>query len=286
LQQERSADPLLFIAHYVEQVAASGKLPLELGGNIHLFRQRWWKSTFIPALLTPPPHGGSLPLAHIKLGELLVDRGMLVAQQVCIPKGFCVCIYAAMLVTVTIAQWDDFLVRVRHLSQDHKQLPPAAPAAAALQALASSGSSRAGAPFCSLSILRSSHAQLHEMQVTRVVLPAPLPYPDDYPQALEAACSNDADLSERACVFTLAAFAAGDALAATREWWRSSCVRRHAAAGKYPASCICAIRQRLSRMYSVLCCSSVSTGRHALANLPLRTRPPVRCSLSFRPLPP
>ena len=138
-----------------------------------MFRQRWWKSTFIPALLTPPPHGGSLPLAHIKLGELLVDRGMLVAQQVCIPKGFCVCIYAAMLVTVTIAQWDDFLVRVRHLSQDHKQLPPAAPAAAALQALASSGSSRAGAPFCSLSILRSSHAQLHEMQVTRVVLPLP-----------------------------------------------------------------------------------------------------------------
>jgi hypothetical protein len=68
----------------VQQVAASGKLPLELCGNIHLFRQRWWKSTFIPALLTPPPHGGSLPLAHIKLGELLVDRGMLVAQQVCI----------------------------------------------------------------------------------------------------------------------------------------------------------------------------------------------------------
>ena len=157
-----------------------------------------------------------------------------------------------------------------------------ASAAAALLGNAVAG----GARSCSLSVLRSTHAQLHEMQVTRVVLPAPLPYPDDYPQALEAACSNDADLSERACVFTLAAFAAGDALAATREWWRSSCVRRHAAAGKYPASCICAIRQRLSRMYSVLCCSSVSTGRHALANLPLRTRPPVRCSLSFRPLPP
>jgi hypothetical protein len=82
LQQERSADPLLFITHYVQQVAATGKLPLELVGNIHLFRQRWWKSTFIPALLMPPPHGGSLPLAHIKLGELLVDRGMLQAQQV------------------------------------------------------------------------------------------------------------------------------------------------------------------------------------------------------------
>lgn len=165
-QQERSADPLLFIAHYVQQVAASSKLPLELGGNIHLFRQRWWKSTFIPALLTPPPHGGSLLLAHIKLGELLVDRGMLVAQQVC------TCVYTppCMLVTVTIAQWDDFLVRVRQLSQDHKQLPLAAPAAAALPALASSGGSRPGVPLCSLSILRSSHAQLHEMQVTRVML--------------------------------------------------------------------------------------------------------------------
>jgi hypothetical protein len=66
----------------VQQVAATGKLPLELGGNIHLFRQRWWKGTFIPALLTPPPNGSSLPLAHVKLGELLVDRGMLAAQQV------------------------------------------------------------------------------------------------------------------------------------------------------------------------------------------------------------
>ncbi len=82
LQQQQSADPLLFIAHYVQQVAETGKLPLELGGNIHLFRQRWWKSTFIPALLTPPPNGSSLPLPHVKLGELLVDRGMLAAQQV------------------------------------------------------------------------------------------------------------------------------------------------------------------------------------------------------------
>ena len=59
LQRERSADPLLFIVHYVQQVAPSCKLPLKLCGNIHLLRQRWWKSTFIPALLTPPPHGGS-----------------------------------------------------------------------------------------------------------------------------------------------------------------------------------------------------------------------------------
>ncbi len=55
---------------------------MELGGNIHLFRQRWWKGVFIPALLTPPPSGSSLPPAHVRLGELLVDRGMLAAQQV------------------------------------------------------------------------------------------------------------------------------------------------------------------------------------------------------------
>ena len=41
MQQQRSADPLLFIGDYVQQVAATGKLPLELGGNIHLFRQRY-----------------------------------------------------------------------------------------------------------------------------------------------------------------------------------------------------------------------------------------------------
>jgi hypothetical protein len=66
----------------VQQVAATGRLPPDLGGNIHLFRQRWWKATFIPALLTPPPNGSSLPSPHAKLGELLVDRGMLPAQQV------------------------------------------------------------------------------------------------------------------------------------------------------------------------------------------------------------
>jgi hypothetical protein len=52
-------------------------------------------------------------------------------------------------------------------------------------------------------------------------------------QALEAACSNDADLSQRACIATLAAFAAGHAHAAASEWWRNSCVKRHAAAGGY-----------------------------------------------------
>ena len=41
LQRERSADPLLFIAHYVQQVAPSCKLPLKLCGNIHLLLQRW-----------------------------------------------------------------------------------------------------------------------------------------------------------------------------------------------------------------------------------------------------
>jgi hypothetical protein len=70
----------------VQQVAATGRLPVELGGNIHLFRQRWWSGTFIPALLTPPPNGSSLLPPHAKLGELLVDRGMLPAQQVSQPS--------------------------------------------------------------------------------------------------------------------------------------------------------------------------------------------------------
>ena len=157
LQQQRSADPLLFISDYVRQVAATGKLPLELGGNIHLFRQRWWKGTFVPALLTPPPNGSTLPLAHIKLGELLVDRGMLVAQQV--RRARC-----CNRLALTTTQWDDFLVRVRLLVQDHK--PPPAPCATALQSGVSGGGGRPWLSPCSLPVLRSSHAQQHDMQVT------------------------------------------------------------------------------------------------------------------------
>jgi hypothetical protein len=160
LQQQRSTDPLLFISDYVQQVAATGKLPLELGGNIHLFRQRWWKGTFVPALLTPPPNGSTLPLAHVKLGELLVDRGMLAAQQV--SRVLCD-VRCRSRPALTTAQWDDFLVRVRLLAQDHKP-PPACPAA--LQSSVSGGGGRPWLLPSSLPLLMSTGTQPHDMQVT------------------------------------------------------------------------------------------------------------------------
>jgi hypothetical protein len=190
----------------VQQVAATGRLPPDLGGNIHLFRQRWWRATFIPALLTPPPSGGSLVLAHVKLGELLVDRGMLPAQQV-LPRIFRITITAIITITttttitiiiiiitiiittiitttiiiiftiistailLTVTKWDDFLLQVRQLANDHKppQLandhkPPQLACAAQASLVGGRASCPAGSPAC-LSILASNHAQLHELQV-------------------------------------------------------------------------------------------------------------------------
>jgi hypothetical protein len=145
----------------VQQVAATGKLPLELGGNIHLFRQRWWKSTFIPALLTPPASGSSLQPAHVKLGELLVDRGMLAAQQASS------CSARVAIHSLTALQWDDFLVRVRLLAQDRQLPPPAGTSAAAPHVSASAAAARAGSSAaCPLSQLACSHAQPHQLQVT------------------------------------------------------------------------------------------------------------------------
>jgi len=225
---------------------------LDFGGNIHLFRQRWWKSTFIPALLTPPPHGGSLPLAHIKLGELLVDRGMLVAQQVC------TCVYTppCMLVTVTIAQWDDFLVRVRQLSQDHKQLPVAAPAAGAAGACVVWRLAPWRAAVLLVDIEVRVARSCIEMQVTRVMLRR---------LSLRPALLNIRRLSKRH-----AATYAGSQRAGLRVHSRSvrcrRCARGHEGCGgaaaasdgtpllvTTPASCICAVRQRLSRIYFLMC---------------------------------
>jgi hypothetical protein len=71
-----------------------------------------------------------------------------------------------MILTLTLCQWDDFLVRVRLLAQDHKLLPSSAPAAAAPQCNAVAGMTRsATSTVCLLSLLRSHHAQPHEMQV-------------------------------------------------------------------------------------------------------------------------
>ena len=67
-----------------------------------------------------------------------------------------------MTAVLTVWQWDEFLARVRLLVQDHKLPPAMASAAAALLGNAVAG----GARSCSLSVLRSTHAQLHEMQVT------------------------------------------------------------------------------------------------------------------------
>jgi hypothetical protein len=68
---------------------------------------------------------------------------------------------------LTVWQWDEFLARVRLLAQDHKLPPAMTSAATALLGNAVAGGARSGtSTACSLSLLRSAHAQLHEMQVT------------------------------------------------------------------------------------------------------------------------
>ena len=72
-----------------------------------------------------------------------------------------------MPAVLTVWQWDEFLARVRLLAQDHKLPPAMASAAAALLGNAVAGGARSGTwAACPLSVLKSTHAQLHEMQVT------------------------------------------------------------------------------------------------------------------------
>jgi hypothetical protein len=119
----------------------------------------------------------------------------------CVPSAFCLPLHFRHL---TVVQWDDFLVGVLHSAA---AVPgPQATASGIIYCCSAADERflRCLAPWCAsvlvIDILRSSRAQLH---MTRVPPPANLPQHVDYLQALESACSSDAEFSQRAFMLSV-----------------------------------------------------------------------------------